>query len=88
MSTLFDSGRIVDLILALMLLEALVVCVLGLALRYRLPVPGLLFNLAAGASLLLALRAVLTDSGWMVAGFWLSCALIAHVSDLYMRLRR
>lgn len=87
-STLFESGRIVDLILGLMLLEALVICFLGLALRYRLPVPGLLFNLAAGAALLLALRAVLSNAGWHVVGMWLICALLAHVGDLLLRLRR
>lgn len=88
MSVLFENGRIVDLILVLMLCEAVVICVLGWALRYRIPVRGLLFNLAAGACLLLALRAVLTDAGWMMAGIWLSAALVAHVSDLLVRLRR
>lgn len=88
MSALFASGRIVDLILLLMALEALVVCVLAYGLRRRLPVAGLLLNLAAGACLLLALRAVLTDAGWMLVGVWLTGALVAHVSDLFLRLRR
>jgi hypothetical protein len=88
MMALFDSGRIVDLILALMVLEALIICVLAMATRYRLPVAGLLLNLAAGACLLLALRAVLTDAGWTVAGFWLALALVAHIGDLIQRLRR
>lgn len=88
MSELFESGRIVDLILLLMGLEAVVICALAYGLRYRLPVAGLLLNLAAGACLFLALRAVLTDAGWMLAGFWLSGALIAHVSDVVLRLRR
>lgn len=88
MSALFESGRIVDLILVLMVFEALVICFFGLALRYRLPVQGLLLNLAAGAALLMALRAVLSDAGWMVVGLWLICALFAHVGDVVLRLRR
>lgn len=88
MTSLIESGRIVDLILVLMLLEAAVFCGLALASRYRLPIAGLLFNLGAGACLLLALRAVATGAGWMVTGIWLSLALVAHVSDLVWRLRR
>lgn len=88
MTALFESGRIVDLILGLMLVEALVVCALGLWGRFRLPVAGLLLNLAAGACLLLALRAVLTDSGWFMAGMWLLLALFAHLGDLVQRFRR
>lgn len=87
MAELFDSGRIVDLILALMLVEAVVICGLALIWRVRIPVAGLLLNLAAGACLLLALRAVLTGAGWALAGVWLTLALLAHVSDLVHRLR-
>ena len=88
MAALFESGRIVDLILVLMLAEAVVIGVFAMASRYRLPVAGLLLNLAAGACLLLALRAFLTDAGWMVAGIWLTLALFAHLADLLARLRR
>ena len=88
MSQLFASGRIIDLILGVMLLEAAAIVVLGLGFRDRWPVRGLLFNLAAGAALLLALRAMLTDAGWMVAGFWMGCALVAHLLDVAFRLRR
>ena len=88
MTALFESGRIVDLILGLMVLEALVICGVAVAGRYRLPTAGLLLNLAAGACLLLALRAVLTDGGWLLAGVWLTGALLAHVADLFIRLRR
>ena len=96
MESLFESGRIVDLILALMALEALALLALAVIWRHRLPdcwkqrlpVAGLLLNLAAGACLLLALRAVLTDAGWRLAGAWLTAALLAHVGDLAQRLRR
>ncbi|MEE4639693.1 MAG: hypothetical protein V2J42_13225 [Wenzhouxiangella sp.] len=88
MVELIQSGRIVDLILALMVIEAAVVCGFAFASRLRVPVAGLLLNLGAGACLLLALRSVATGAGWMAAGFWLSVALVAHVGDLFLRLRR
>jgi len=88
MSELFETGRIVELILALMLLEAVVICGVAMAGRLQLPTAGLLLNLAAGACLLLALRAVLIDAGWMLAGIWLTGALMAHLADLFIRLRR
>lgn len=87
MTALFESGRIVDLILLLIVLEAVVIGALGLTKRFRLPVRGLLLNLAAGAFLLLALRAVLSDAGWVMTGVWLSCALFAHIGDMSLRLR-
>jgi hypothetical protein len=87
MAGLFESGRIVDLILLLMILEALAILGWALLRRARLPITGLLLNLAAGACLLLALRAVLLGSGWTVAGAWLAGALGAHVADLIVRLR-
>lgn len=87
MAALFENGRIVDLILALMIVEGVVFCGVTLVSGKRLPVVGLLFNLAAGACLLLALRAVLTGAGWMVAAAWLAAALAAHLGDLFQRLR-
>ncbi len=87
MAELFESGRVVDLILALMMLEAVVLIALARAFPGQLRLAGLLYNLAAGACLLLALRAVLSDAGWLVAGAWLALALVAHLADLNLRLR-
>jgi hypothetical protein len=87
MAALFESGRIVELILVAMLLEAAVLGVVGLRSRGRGPAAGLLLNLAAGGCLLLALRAVLVGGSWMAAAAWLSGALIAHVGDVVLRLR-
>lgn len=88
MAELFETGRVVDLILAVVALEALVLGGFAMRRRLRAPIAGLLLNLAAGGSLLLALRAVLTDAPWPVAGAWLALALFAHVADLALRLRR
>ena len=87
MIDLIQSGRIVDFILLLIVLEAVVVCGLAFTKNDRLPTAGLLFNLGAGAGLLLALRAVATDAGWLAIGFWLMVALVAHIADLVWRLR-
>lgn len=96
MAALFDSGRIVEWILALILIEAVLLCAFaalgrrrkGWGSRLSGRLPGLLFNLAAGAFLLLALRAVLTGSDWMIAAAWLAMAGLAHVGDLVLRLGR
>lgn len=91
MASLFESGRIVDLILVILVLEAVGLCVLATVQMRRgqvsPKVPGLLFNLAAGACLLLALRAVMTGADWTVAGAWLAASLVAHCSDLLRRFR-
>lgn len=80
MESWFASGRIVDAILLLVLLEAL----LFVRLRGGL---ALLPNLAAGACLLLALRAALTGATATVLGLCLALAGIAHGLDVARRLR-
>lgn len=88
MIELFASGRIVELILALVLLEAA-----GLVALRRLrgtgpPLAATLTNLLSGAALLLALRAALVGSGWVSIALWLLAALAAHLGDLALRWRR
>lgn len=87
MEALFASGRIVDLILAGVALEALLLA----GLRYRLgagpSLPGLMANLAAGAALMLALRAALTGSAWPVVAAFMLAGLLAHAADLALRFR-
>ncbi|MEA1830699.1 hypothetical protein U8607_01260 [Methylobacterium durans] len=81
------SGRIVDLILALVALEALAL----LAYRARTgrgpaPLP-LLCNLGSGACLMLALRAGLTGAPWWQIAACLALSFAAHLGDLVARLR-
>ena len=87
MSHLFESGRIVDLILALVVLE-----VIGISAYYRatgrgVPPLDLLANLLAGVFLLLALRAALTAAPWTWIALSMVAALLAHVTDLWRRWR-
>lgn len=88
MRELFASGRIVELVLGFMLLEATV-----LGLYHRRAGRGirpldLAFNLAAGALLLLALRASLVESDPLAPAPYLAVALCAHLADLARRWRR
>jgi hypothetical protein len=84
---LFASGRIIDAILVLVAIEAAFL----LAWRARTgrgpaPLP-LLCNLASGASLMLALRAALTGAAWPAVAACLVASLVAHLSELALRLR-
>ena len=85
MSALFASGRIVDLILLLVLAEAAALLALHRATGRGPPPAALLPNLAAGACLLLALRAGLRGATWPVVAACLLGSLVAHLADLRSR---
>ena len=85
MQQLVDSGRIVDLILLLIVIE---VVVLGVIRDRRQSGPRwreLLPNLLAGAALLLALRSAITGATWPWIATWLAAAGMAHIADLRVR---
>jgi hypothetical protein len=88
MRDLFASGRVVELILGFMLVEAV-----ALGIYYRRSGRGvrpldLAVSLAAGALLLLALRAVRVDPDPLAPAPYLAGALVAHLADLARRWRR
>ncbi len=86
LEALFASGRIVDIAIALMLAETAAIWLYCRARGAAVAIADLAWNVLAGASLLLALRAALTGAGWMwIAGF-LTAALIAHIGDIRRRL--
>jgi hypothetical protein len=82
---LFASGRIVDAIVVFMLIECAVLVALRNKSSSGISGAALTTNLAAGASLLLSLRAALIGSPWQMISMWLLLALLAHVADLKMR---
>lgn len=82
---LFESGRIVDLLVVLMALEAALLWFYRRITGHGVPLFGLLANLAAGACLLMALRVALTHAGWEMTILWLLVALVAHATDLASR---
>ncbi|MCZ8132021.1 MAG: hypothetical protein O9284_12090 [Steroidobacteraceae bacterium] len=82
------SGRLVDLALAVLVLEAAWLALLQRrVLGHAPPVAAWLPNLLAGVALLLALRAALTGAtAWVVV--WLTAAFAAHLAELARHLRR
>jgi hypothetical protein len=82
---LFASGRVVDCIVALMLIEFAALIFWRKIAGGGVPSVALITNLAAGAALLLSLRAALVGSRWQVVCIWLVVALLAHLADLKVR---
>lgn len=87
MDALFSGGRIVDIVIAFMALEAFA---LMLANRWgsRFGKLDTVLLLVPGLCLLLALRSALLDGSWQTIAAWLVAALIAHLADLTRRLRQ
>lgn len=88
MSDFIRSGRVIDLILALTLLEAV-----ALLLLHRLGGCGVgprefIANLLSGCLLLLAMRGYVGGAGWQVIALCLLLAGAAHAGDLARRWRR
>lgn len=87
LETLFQDGRLIWFILALVLIEAVVLALWLSRTSRAAHLPGVLANLAAGACLMMAIGSVL--AGWGVASLalLLGLSLVAHVFDLWLRLR-
>lgn len=84
--SLITSGRIADIILIVLVLEA--IWVRFLVTKDMKRYPTYIAGLAAGACLVLALRAALTDTGWVYVAIFLTLSLFAHVAELGIRLFR
>jgi hypothetical protein len=85
MADLFATGRIVDLILMLMIAETLVLVGHHHLTGRGISTMRLLTNMAAGACLLLALRAALSGASWGVIAVALGAAFGMHALDLRSR---
>jgi hypothetical protein len=83
--SLFQSGRIVDCILAIMAVETIVLILVRKQGWLRMRLPDLLVNIGAGAALLLALRTALRGGGWQAMALWLLIALAFHAGELTLR---
>jgi hypothetical protein len=80
MSELFGSGHVIDLVIAVLAIEALLLR--GLMRRpHLLPLPTLL----AGLGLLLAWRLAHAGAGWIWVALPLSAAGLVHGWDLWRR---
>jgi hypothetical protein len=80
MEWLIRSGHAVDLILVVMLAEAL-----WLHLRRRVGLMDVALALLPGALILLAARAALTGAGWPMIALPLALSFPVHLADLRRR---
>ena len=85
MTALFTS--IVDAIAVLVIVEAVALSIVSARSMRGPAVPDILFNLAAGLFLLLALRAALSEASWPWVAAMLAAAGLAHVVDQARRWR-
>jgi hypothetical protein len=88
MAELFASGRLVDVILVIVAIEAAFLMAYWRSAGRGVSPADLLPNLCAGAFLLLALRLSLGGAGWQLCCGSLAAAGIANVIDLSRRWRR
>jgi hypothetical protein len=87
MAELFASGRIIDLILGLVVVEVMVLALWRRRFGTGPALGDLAANLASGGFLLLAVRAALVNAAWQWVALALLGSLLAHLADLYGRRR-
>jgi hypothetical protein len=88
MAQLFSSGRVVDLIIGFMLVEACLVLAHNRRTGRGIGPVELAATLLSGLTLLLALRVALIGGPWPQIAFWLLASLAAHLADLRRRWSR
>jgi len=82
---LVTSGRIVDVIIVFMAVEALALYLYHRRTSLGPATADIVAMLLAGLCLLLALRAALTGADWLWVASFLAAALVAHLADLHRR---
>lgn len=87
MTQLFASAHVVDLVLAVMVLEVALLLLYRHRTRHGLSAMDLLSVMMPGAFLLLALRGALAGAGASIIGACLVAALTTHLSDIARRWR-
>lgn len=85
MADLITSGRIVDLILVVVLLEVVSLTWLARARRPGLRLTRLISLLLPGVCIFLALKAALSDAGWVAIMIFLLLSGVAHAVDVWLR---
>lgn len=88
MFDLFSSGRIVDLILGVVVIEGLALLLYNRCTGRGIRNLDLLAMLVPGVCLMLAVRAALTGLSWPWVGSALAVSLLAHLFDLTRRWNR
>jgi preprotein translocase subunit SecG len=82
------SGRLVDIALGVVALEAIALILIHRATGKGFGIIDTLANLGSGACLMLGLRLALTQASWILIVAALSASLIVHLFDLYRRWTR
>jgi hypothetical protein len=85
LEALFASGLAVDIALAVIGVEFLVLLFRRPAGSRRVGVLDLILALGPGACLMLALRAALTGGGALPVALWLTASLPLHLADIARR---
>jgi hypothetical protein len=86
-ATLITSGRIADLILAVMAAEAVLLIGLKVWTERGPSIASMAAMLISGGGLALALRGALTGASWTVIAAPLSISMVAHVAFLALAWR-
>ena len=87
MESLVTTGGLLDLVLLLIGLEIVGLWLIRKRLKKLPSLTNLLPNILAGAALILALRLSLTGASWVWIPTLLTLSLIAHLSDLWLRVQ-
>ncbi len=87
MEDLITSGRIVDVIIALVLIEAAALFIYHRQTGHGPAPEQITPTLLSGLCLMVALRAALTGASWIWIALGLTISLIAHLIDLRQRWR-
>jgi hypothetical protein len=85
---LFSSGRAADIIIAVLVIEALILFAIYRRTGRGLKPVLIASNLASGLCLVLALKGALTDAHWTSISMWLLAGFAAHGADLAARWKR
>jgi hypothetical protein len=85
LASLIATGRVTDIVLAVMAIEGVILAVVFRTVRSELI--GLAGNLVGGAALVLALRFALTGSDWHWIAGALLLSMAGHLVDLVVRMR-
>ena len=86
MEEFIRSGRIADVILVAIAVETLLFGFYFWRRGQSLALLSFVASGLAGGAIVLALRAVLREQGWLFVAIYLAAALLAHLADLALRL--
>lgn len=82
------NGRIVDLVIAITVLEALALLLYRAVTGKGIAARQFLVNLLSGLSLMAALRLTIASTGWVWVAVCLLLSGLLHVADLWQRWER